>query len=389
MTVPATPRLLVDVLEGQARQRPESPAIEFGTQRLRYADLALRCERAASLLWHDWGVRAGNRVAWLGANHPGQVVLLFALARLGAILTPVDHRLDPTELETLMADATPRHLVHDAPSTDAARALGARCGVAVHPVAALDDAGERGDAPPTAREPAAPALLAYTSGANHRFRGVVHSQASLLAGMDIAAQVQRITPQDSIAAMMPLFHVGGLCIQTLPALGAGAKLILHPDFSADAALQCFEGQRPSLTLQMPATMQALVEHPRWPQADLSSLRAVWCHSSVPPPGLVDAFHARGLPVCSVYGASETGSFSIALPPEHALDHVGSCGWPAPGVEVRLVDLQHGVGEVLVRGPNLASHYWPRHPLCDADGWFRTGDLATQVVDGSYRVVGRA
>jgi fatty-acyl-CoA synthase len=388
MTVPATPRLLADVLDRQVRERPESMAVEFGAERLHHADLALRCERVASLLWHDWGVRAGNRVAWLGTNHPGELVLLFALARLGAILVPIDHRLDAAELETLMADATPRHLVHDTPSADTAQALGARCGAAVHPAAALDAAGDRGDPPPTAREPAAPVLLAYTSGANHRFRGVVHSQASLLAGMEIAAQVQRITAQDSIAAMLPLFHVGGLCIQVLPALGAGATVILHPQFSADAALQCFQQQRPSLTLQVPATMQALVEHPGWPQADLSSLRALWCHAGVPAPALVQAFHARGVPVCSVYGASETGSCSIALPPERAPDHVGSCGWPAPGVEVRLLDPRDGVGEVLVRGPSLASHYWPRHPLRDAGGWFRTGDLATQAADGSYRVVGR-
>ena len=68
--------------------------------------------------------------------------------------------------------------------------------------------------------------------------------------------------------------------------------------------------------------------------------------------VLEAFHARGLPVCNVYGATETGPFSIALDERHALTHPGSCGWPAPGVQVRLGNPVDGVGELLVRGLNV-------------------------------------
>jgi fatty-acyl-CoA synthase len=113
---------------------------------------------------------------------------------------------------------------------------------------------------------------------------------------------------------------------------------------------------------------------------------VWAGSSLLPDALVAAFHARGVPVCNVYGATETGPFSLALPIEHAMDHVGSCGWPAPGVEVQV---QGPAGELWLRGPNVVSHYWPDVPAVDADGWFHTGDLAEQAADGSWRIVGRA
>jgi fatty-acyl-CoA synthase len=137
-------------------------------------------------------------------------------------------------------------------------------------------------------------------------------------------------------------------------------------------------------------MKALVEHPRWPQARLASLRAVWAGSSLIPRSLVEAFHARGLPVCNVYGATETGPFSIALPPAQAMDHAGSCGWPAPGVEVRLHEpKEDGAGELLVRAPNVIARYWPDQPARDGQGWFHTGDLAVRAADGSYTVVGRA
>jgi fatty-acyl-CoA synthase len=207
--------------------------------------------------------------------------------------------------------------------------------------------------------------------------------------MAIAAAVQEITPSDVIATVLPLFHVGGLCIQTLPALHAGAQVILHSRFHPDATLDCFERQRPTLTLQVPATMKALVEHPRWAGTDLSSLRAVWAGSSILPAALVQAFHTRGLPVCNVYGSTETGPFSIALPPTHAFTHVGSCGWPAPQVEARLHEVRDGVGELLVRGPNVVDRYWPDLPARDAQGWFHTGDLASQASDGSFTIVGRA
>jgi fatty-acyl-CoA synthase len=379
------------VLASHAAGRPNAVALQFEGKDVRYLDLAQRCERLASQLWQRWGLRAGDRVAWLGGNHPGQIVLLFALARLGAMLAPLNFRLAPAEWDALMADCRPAHLVHDAAWADAARALGERHGIAVHAVEhSLARQADQAEPPvPSKGTGESPVLLVYTSGTTGQPKAAVHTQANLLANMAIAAAVQEIGPDEVIATMLPLFHVGGLCIQTLPALHAGAKVILHPRFSPDAAFDCFEQQRPTLTLQVPATMKALIDHPRWATADLSSLRAVWAGSSVLPDALVQAFHARGLPVCNVYGATETGPFSIALPPSHAFTHVGSCGWPAPPVQAQLHEARDGVGELLVRGPNVIDRYWPDQPARDADGWFHTGDLASQAADGSFTIVGRA
>ncbi len=370
-----------------ATSRPGAVALRFEGSDLSYSQLAGRSARVAALLWHQWGVRPGDRVAWLGLNHPDLLVLLFALARIGGVLLPLNFRLAPAEWEDQLRDCRPTHLVHDAHWADQAAALGARCGVAVHAVAALDD--EVAPAAPEAGSAQAPALLVFTSGTTGRPRAAVHTQANLLANMRIAAQVQRITAHDRILTVLPLFHVGGLCIQTLPALLAGASVCLQARFSPDATLAAIASERPTLTLQVPATMQALISHAQWPQADLSCLRAVWAGSSVLPAALVQAFLARGVPLCNVYGATETGPFSIALPPESAASHAGSCGWPAPELEVMLADVQAGAGELLVRGPNVVARYWPDQPACDGQGWFHTGDLASRAADGSYTVVGRA
>ncbi|MBC7380504.1 MAG: AMP-binding protein [Burkholderiaceae bacterium] len=380
--------LFANVLARHAHHAPQATAVRFARRRYSYAEMDRRTRAVASRLWHEWGVRTGDRVAWLGANHVDQVTLLFALARIGAVLVPLNFRLAPAEWDGVLADCTPCCVVHDASWRDAAQALAARAGIVTRSVDTLVDGKVLAPAPDHGA-PDAPALLVYTSGTTGEPKGAVHSQGNLLANMVAASQTQEMIPTDVVATVLPMFHVGGLCIQTLPALYAGASVILHERFEPGAMLVCIAQDRPSLTLVVPAVMKALVAHPSWAATDLSSLRAVWAGSSTLPLALVDAFHARGLPVCNVYGATETGPFSIALGARHAMTHPGSCGWPVQGVEVRLADISDGVGELLLRAPNIVQHYWPRRPALDAQGWFHSGDLGMQAADGSYSIVGRS
>jgi fatty-acyl-CoA synthase len=376
---------LHEVLERAAE--PSAPAVVHEGQVQTYAQLQAAATGAAAVAWHRWGVRPGDRVAWLAANHPAQLALLFGLARIGAALLPLNTRLAPPEWDRLMAECSPRLVMHDPAFAEAARALAARAGLPAHPHQALDTPAEP-DAPLLASADA-PALLVFTSGTTGGPKAAVHTQAHLLANMAIASSAQRMTAGDTVLTVLPLFHVGGLCIQTLPALYAGARVLLHARFHPGDVLAAIARDRPTLTLQVPATMKALIDHPQWAATPLESLRAVWAGSSLLPQALVEAFHARGVPVCNVYGATETGPFSLALPPEHAFDHVGSCGWPAPGVEAQLGHAHGDAAELLLRGPNVVERYWPEVPARGTQGWFATGDLARQAGDGSYTIVGRA
>ena len=384
-----------------AGARPDGSALQHldtstgATTTLSFAGLLASAEALAADL-RQRGVGPGDRVAWLGHNHPQLIALLFGLARLGAVLVPLNHRLAAAEWAAVLADCTPRLLVHDASFADAAHALCAGTDrPAAEATARLPGPGAGGTLPDDSTGPLdRPALLVYTSGTTGTPKAAVHTQGNLLANMAIAAQVQGMSADDTVLTVLPLFHVGGLCIQTLPALSVGATVLLHSRFDPTATLRAIAHDRPSLTLQVPATLQALTAHPDWASTDLSCLRAVWAGSSLLPPEPLKAFMARGVPVSNVYGSTETGPFSIALPPELAATHIGSCGWPVPGVEVRLLDAQgHPVssgqaGEVCVRAPNVVTHYWPDTPALDADGFFHSGDLAQQAGDGSLTVVGR-
>ena len=141
-------------------------------------------------------------------------------------------------------------------------------------------------------------------------------------------------------------------------------------------------------------------HPDWPGADLTSLRFINTGSSTVPRSLIDAVHARGVPVAQVYGATETGPVSIVLRPEDARTKVGSAGKPALHVEVRLVKADGSAcadgetGELWIRGKNVVAGYWSRamagiDTAAFADSWFRSGDLAYQDADGFYWVAGRS
>jgi len=197
-------------------------------------------------------------------------------------------------------------------------------------------------------------------------------------------------------SVLPIFHVGGLCILTLPVLAAGGTVTLHPRFDAGAWLRDVGAARPTVSLLVPATIKAIFDHPGWTGADLSSLRFLNTGSSVIPLAMIAAFHARGVPVSQVYGATETGPVSIVLRPQDGMAKPGSVGKPALHVEVRLTDragnpVKPGeVGEIRVRGKNVMRGYWkdPHNPAF-VDDWFATGDLAQQDGDGYYTVVGRS
>jgi len=395
----ATADTLDALLATQAELWPQHTALRWDGEdplwrEIHYAGLAQRAVALAERL----PVERGLRVAFLGFNHPAQLVLLFALARRGAMLVPLNHRLAPAEWAAVINDAAPVLLVHDEAFAEPARALASAHGItalALERLNALLSAPAPGLPPAPAGAAEDPVLLVYTSGTTGLPKGSVHTQANLLANMAIAAQVQELSERDTVLTVLPLFHVGGLCIQTLPALSRGATVLLHRRFDPGAVFDALEQERPSLTLQVPATLLALQQHPRWARTDLSCLRAIWAGSSLLPSELLRACHARGVPVCNVYGCTETGPFSIALGPAEAMDHVGSCGWPAPGVEVRLLgpdsdSVPRGqVGEICVRGPNVAALYWPDLCALDSEGFFHTGDLARQDPDGSHVVVGRA
>lgn len=385
---------LAQIIERHAQFSLRQVALSFAGEDITYPALWQRIQRAAIVL-QAAGVQPGDRVAWLGLNDPAMLVLLFALARIGAILLPLNHRLAAPEHAAILAHADVGLLVSDGTHAAAAVALARAQGCNLLPAVELS-AGDPASTLPWTDESASPVLLVYTSGTTGRPKGVLHTQAGLVWNCVISTHAHELTQNDHVLSALPMFHVGGLCIQTLPALHAGATVTLHARFDAAAWLADVRQRRPTLSLMVPATLRAVLEHPDFATSDLSSLKLLVAGSSTIPVSMIAALHARGVPVGQVYGATETGPVSIYLRREDAMDRPGSAGKAGLHVEVRLVDgagepvATGEVGEILVRGPNLMSGYWKDagNPAF-AQGWFHTGDLACCDETGFYKVVGRS
>lgn len=356
-----------------ARHEPDRIALRFGDAALSYGALDAAVVAAAAALAAR-GVGRGDRVGFLGQNHPAQIVALFACARLGAVLLPLNWRLAAPEWRFILEDSG-AHLLLATPDFLDAAAAAAPEGCAVADATALGGAGHA-DAVGSDEDPV---LLVYTSGTTGRPKGAVLDQRALFFNALNARDAFAMTAEDRVLTVLPLFHVGGLNIQTTPALQVGAEVILHPRFDADAFFDAVERERPTLSLLVPAVMQALVAHPRWHDADFSSLRSIGAGSSDVPLPLIDAFHRKGVPVQQVYGATETCPIAIIQSRNEALAAPGSLGRPARHAECRLVDatgapcLPGMDGEIQVRGPAVLRGYWKRDDALLPGGWFATGD----------------
>ena len=388
-----------------AQIQPKKLAIRFGmpgqTEDFDFAKFWRRVERVTGHLQVTHGLKSGQRVAWLGLNHELQLVTLVACARLGLIFMPLNFRLAVAELKMVLQDAKPSILIHDELHANAVVSLAIDVPQSCHLESLIATASAKNLALP-AVDDCADVLLVYTSGTTGLPKGAVHTQAGLLANAKASDEAHAFKPIDIVLSTLPMFHVGGLCIQTLPALLAGVSVHLQPRFDASAWLKSVSQgelvQRPTLSLLVPATMRAVLDHAEWPSVDLQSLRGIMAGSSTLPEAYLEKFHQRGVPVGQIYGTTETGPVSVILKFQDAVQRIGFAGWPHANLELQIRDseeqaVKSGVtGEVCVRGANVMRGYWLAASQAAGeslkDGWFHTGDMGYLDANGCLQIVGR-
>jgi fatty-acyl-CoA synthase len=388
---------LSDLIDRNAAFAPDKPAIHFAGTTLTYAALAVRIAATARALKSQLGVGRGDRVAILSLNHPDYLVLLYACARLGAMLVPLNWRLAVPEQVFILSDASVKVLVieksFEAVIEPLKQALPDVRIIGLDFAPSFDDllASGSGDGRNPHVDLSSPLLIVYTSGTTGRPKGAVLRQEALVWNAVMSQHMHDMMAADHILTMLPLFHVGGLNIQTTPALQLGATVTLHPRFAPDATLEAFARDKPTLTVLVPATMQAVIEHPRWAATDPTCLRALTTGSTQVPQGLVDAFTARGVPVLQVYGSTETCPIAVYTR-VNGDQRAGSTGLPGLVCEARVVDdtgdevSAGGAGEVVLRGPNVFFEYWGNAAATAEalrENWYHSGDIGTCDADGHF------
>ena len=399
-------------IERNASYSPDKVAIYFEGKTLTYAELAAQIDQAARMLAGSLGVGHGERVSLLSTNTPEYLIALFACARIGAILNPLNWRLAIPELTYIVQNAESSVLLVEAAYGAFANHL--REAVPACQLVGLDYVPPSGQSwPVLMREAPAEAsltqgsltdtvLLVYTSGTTGHPKGAMLAQESLLWNAVQSQHMHDFTRHDVILTSLPLFHVGGLNNQTTPALHVGASLVLQRTFDPDAVLSAISAKHgvhppPTVSCFVPATQMACIHSPRWQETDFSHLRLICTGSMLVPRQLSDRFRAVGVTVVEMYGCTETGPISIYHRGDSDFDRAGSTGLLGLHCDARIVDAEGNVlppgeeGEILLKGPHIMQGYW-RNPGATAaaleDGWFRTGDIGFQDQDGYYYIKDR-
>ncbi|UXA11979.1 acyl--CoA ligase [Mycobacterium sp. SMC-8] len=358
-------------------------ALAFEDRQYTRADLdALAAGMAAEL--QQRGVVAGSRVALMSSNRPEFVAALHAIWRLGGAAVLLSPAWKRTEVDHALSLTEPTHAVGDHPVL--AEAM---------PMLPLDQ-----EIPPAEHEalepdPAADAVLVFSSGTTGMPKAVRHTHASLAVAVRHWRSGLGLTSADRMQVMTPPSHILGL-LNILMALDTGAWIRLHRRFDIDAMLRHIESDRITVEMAVAPIALALSAHPELEKHDLTSLRCImWCATPVTSSVAVAVTQRTGVSWVTAYGASELPVISCNDLQQPRLDTVGRA---VDGVDLRIVSLETGEvlgpdaeGEIQVRSDSAMAGYlpdeWTGHAF--TDGWYRTGDVGTLDADGWLRITDRA
>ncbi len=399
METPLTP---LDLLTRARRLFPDRVGVVSGAERFTYRRFGERCDRLARALTTDLGVRPGDRVAWLGGNTHELLEAYFGVLLAGAVLVPLNIRLSPPELRTILADCGARVLFRHPDQGDPG-APGVT-EVVLGPAHECLLAAQPSDPCPVPEiDERAVAEIFYTSGSTGTPKGAMLTHRNLYLHAVHSALTNGITGEDVILHTIPLFHVNGWGTPHY-VTGLGGVHVMLARFDPAEVLRLIETERVTRLFLVPAMATALLAYPDLDGRDHSSLVQISVGGAPSPRPLLAELERRfGCTAICGYGMTETSptlTRSLDKPGlEPSLDRRATTGLPIVGADVRV--LGHGdvevawdgatAGEVCVRSNHVMSGYWNR-PGETAEavrgGWMRTGDVATVDPEGYLTIVDR-
>jgi len=410
---PIRRQTLGDLLHRSAARYPEKLAIACGEVRWGYSEFDRICDRLAAGLAQQ-GVSKGTRVAILARNSHAFVALRFALARLGAVLVPINFMLKAEEVAFILLHAGVTMLATDTALSSVARDAAAR-NTEVRNLMWLpaEESSERPsdmiDFDALAACDAAPpdvtldgndlAQIVYTSGTEASPKGAMLTHDAIMWQYVSCIVDAGIAHDDLTLHSLPLYHCAQLDVFFGPSIYVGATNVITARPVPESLLPLIARYRVTSFFAPPTVWISLLRSPLFGATDLSSLRKGYYGASIMP---VEVLHelARRLPnvrFWNVYGQTEIAPLATMLGPDDQLRKAGSCGRAVLNVETRIVDesmrdvTPGAVGEIVHRTPHLMLGYLhddERTALAFEGGWFHSGDLATVDGEGYITIVDR-
>lgn len=384
-------------------------AIVDGQRRLTYRELNRRVNRLARSL-QELGLKQGDRCAILAYNCFQYVEVIFATAKLGIILVPLNWRLSPAELAFNLSDSCTETLIFDSEFAGTGEQLKAQTSLkrmivlgskAVPDVDVYEDLlVSQSDDEPQADQTVGldtAHIIMYTAGTTGRPKGAVLSQGASFWNATNLMLDMNFTPNDRNLSALPMFHIGGIGLFTLPMLYVGGTVVIQRTFDPEVTLHLLGKENITLFFGVAAVFLFLIQHSDFNSEVFENVRVVMSGGAPLPVSLVQQYHEAGIVLQQGFGMSEAAPSIATLSKDLALKKAGSIGKALFYVDAKVVDddLKEvpagSVGELVIRGPNLMQGYWKRPEATEeafAGDWFHTGDMARSDEEGDLYIVDR-
>ena len=394
-------------LARRAYLEPNKVGLIYDDQKLTFSDMNRRSNQTATALAKN-GVSRGDRVAVLLRNCIEYYDFYFGLAKLGAILVGINWRLARPEVHFILENCGAKIFFYGEEFSASASGqidelpeLQREIVVGTNEISVTqnyhDFISEFSDSPfEVVGGDDDPLVLMYTSGTTGQPKGALLTHKEMFWCSTTITHTLDHRQTDVNLLPLPMYHVGGISFVTT-FVHIGSTVVLIPVWDTHHALSLIQREKINHFMAVPAMLNGMLNCPELDQYDLRSLRWLLASAAPVPPDLIRSYDDRGILVLQSYGLTETAGPATVTPADMAIKKIGSAGLPFFHTEVRLVgitgeNVRPGeIGEIWIRGPHIIAGYWRNHDATRAafsDGWFHSGDLATQDEDGYITIVDR-
>lgn len=359
---------------------------------------------------NDLGVEKGDIVTLYADNSWEWVVSYYAIARLGAVINPVNTTLTPAEIRYVVTDCSAKAIIASAEKVDSI--LGVQETSDVSAIIAIGDWAAPGailfndlvgsDKPAPVLEKVDPnslASIAYTSGTTGHPKGAMQSHRAVIINSLMTSQMHIRTANDTVVSALPCPHVYANVLMN-GMMMCGTTLVLHAKFEAAAVLADITEHEATVFDGVPAMYMYLLNCAELAGADLSSLTRCYVGGQTMPVATMEAVEAAfNVPLIELWGMTEISGLG-ATHPRLGQNKNGSIGCALPYCELRIADACNPaitmpmgqVGELMIRGPIVMMGYYGNpdktRETLEPDGWLHTGDLGSMDPEGCVRIVDR-
>lgn len=396
---------IAQILHHRANGFPQVEAAVDSHQRFTYEQLNQQANQIANWLKQQ-NVQRGDRVALLCHNSISMMTIWLATAKIGAIVQPLNVKLNVQEFIYILNDGEPKILFYDKTFASVIPKLSSISSIEQYVQIGSSETSHTCfeqllyEQPITEPEhtasPDDPFLLIYTSGTTGKPKGVIISHRNICcAGYNIGNHFD-YRSFDRNLIITPMFHISGYMFSVANLL-RGATTIFA-DFHPKMIWDLIEQEQITQFLAVPAMLKLMMNETDWMKKNIDSLRYIVCGADSVPPQLIQQYNSFGIEVCHGYGCTEfsgtTASWTKGMDPNKK----HTAGKPFPFTQLKIVDPQTGqqlpngmVGEIVYKGPQCFQGYWKNQAETDKvlkDGWYYSGDMGKLDEDGFLIIVDR-